>query len=117
MRRHLRLRGAEPSDSWQPAVRLTVMLNAHDRLHHRSLPVEVMNRARRTGMAGATMLRATEGAVRSGPLRHQHLFRDDATVAIVVVDVREKIEGFLEELADVRSDVVVTLVEVDARRA
>ncbi len=94
------------------AQRLTVMLGSRDRFRHRSLAVELVGRARRMGMAGATLVQAAEGQGRSGSLRRQHLFVDDAALALIVIDAPDRIAEFLEASADILADTVVTVTDL-----
>jgi PII-like signaling protein len=97
--------------------RLTVMLNSRDHAHHHSLATEVLSRARRAHLAGATLLHAVEGHGRSGALHRQHLFAEDVPLAILIVDDATKIEAFLEDIRPLIGDSVVVLDDVVAFRA
>jgi PII-like signaling protein len=43
------------------ALRLTVYLSEHDQFHHRPLYTEIVHRAHKAGLAGASVVRGCEG--------------------------------------------------------
>jgi hypothetical protein len=83
----------------------------HD--HHGSLLVHLMQRARRAKLAGATAFEAFEGYGSSGEIHRTRSLSDDAPVTLIIVDRPERIDAFLEDVADMLSDVFVTVVDVD----
>ncbi|MDA8295818.1 MAG: DUF190 domain-containing protein [Actinomycetota bacterium] len=97
--------------------RLTVMLQTRDHSHHHSLATELLSRARKAHLAGATLLAGVEGEGRSGVRHHQHLFYDDAPLSLVIVDDRESLARFILECQELLGDAVVVLDDVDAFRA
>lgn len=106
------------SDAPRPSYqRLTVMLRSRDHFRHHSLDTEILSRARKAHLAGATLLEAVEGRGRSGVLHHQHLFRDDTPLCILVVDRADKLAAFLEECRELLDDAVVVIDDVTAFRA
>ncbi|MDA8292285.1 MAG: DUF190 domain-containing protein [Actinomycetota bacterium] len=97
--------------------RLTVMLRSGDHSHHHLLATEMLARARRAHLAGATLLQAVEGRGRSGAVHHSHLFGHDAPLSLVVVDDADKIGEFVAANHDLLEDVVVVVDDVTAFRA
>lgn len=97
--------------------RLTIMLSSRDHAHHHSLATEVLSRARRAHLAGATLMHALEGQGRSGTLHRQHLFGEDVPLSILIVDESEKIQHFRDELQDILGDSLVVIDDVIAFRA
>jgi len=81
-------------------ARLTVLVGEAQQAHHRPLSTEVLHRAHRAGMAGASVFRGLEGYGRSNHIHTSRLLSlsDDLPVAVVVVDSPERIERFLAEL-------------------
>jgi len=105
-------RATEPSKR-----RLTITLCSSDHAHHHSLSSEIMKRARHEGMAGATVIQAADGTARSGASRHPHLFTEDVTLAILIVDTEAKIDAFVAGIADVIGDAFVVIDTLHAFRA
>ena len=97
--------------------RLTVMLQARDQAHHHSLATELLSRARKARLAGATLFEGVESKGQSSVPRRQHLFRDDAPLSLVIVDDRKSLARFLGECQELLGDAVVVLDDVDAFRA
>lgn len=96
----------------EPAIRLTVFLNARDHPHHHSLMVELMHRARRAGLAGATVFHGQEGFGSSGELHSPHLLSDNAPLAVILIDRRHRIEQFLGDVGKLLTDTLLTLEDV-----
>jgi len=97
----------------RPAQRLTVHLNTHAHVHHHSLVIELLQRARHAKMAGATVFHGVEGYGTSGAASRQHLVGGNAPVVVVVVDEPARIERFLHDLGNLLDDVLVTVHDVD----
>ena len=97
------------------AERLTIYLAQTD--HHGRVPVyvEIVDRARRAGLAGATVLQGTSGFGSSARLHHAHALpvRQDVPVVVTIVDSSERIDGFLGEIRSLLGEVVVLRDEVE----
>ncbi|MGP0028965.1 MAG: DUF190 domain-containing protein [Acidimicrobiales bacterium] len=96
-----------------PATRLTLSFNVREHTHHRSLMIQLLQRAQKARLAGATVFEALEGYGASGRLHRSQLLSDDAPAALVIIDRPDRIEAFLLEVADLLPDVFTTLNEVD----
>lgn len=97
--------------------RLTVMIGPRGHVHCHSLAIELMARARRARLAGATLLEAVEGQGRSGVPYRQHLFTDASPLSVVIVETPSKLARFVEEQRDLLDQSFVVLDEVRASRA
>lgn len=100
------------------ALRLTVYIGENDQAHHRPLYSEIVHRAHRAGLAGASVFRGLEGF---GASNHIHTSRilslsEDLPIAVVIVDAAEGIRAFLPELDALVTEGLVTLDEVDVVR-
>lgn len=101
-----------------PAKRLTVFIGESDRHHHTPLYVEIVHRARKAGLAGATVLRGIEGF---GASQHVHTTRllsltEDLPIVIVLVDEQERIERFALELDELITEGLVVIDDVEVVR-
>jgi PII-like signaling protein len=75
----------------------------------------IVQRAREIGLAGATVLRGVEGfGAKSHHIHRASILRlsEDLPIVVEIVDAREKIEAFLEELEPWIEDGMVTLERV-----
>ena len=96
-----------------PAVRLTVLMSARDKAGHRSLVVELLRRAARARLAGATVFEGASGYGSSGRIHRPHVMSNDRPLAAVFVDRPERIDRFLAEAADLLHDVLTIADEVE----
>jgi PII-like signaling protein len=101
-----------------PAKRLTVFIGESDRFHHTPLYVEIVHRAHKAGLAGATVLRGIEGF---GASQHVHTTRilsltEDLPIVIVMVDEEDRIERFALELDQLITEGLVVIDDVDVVR-
>lgn len=99
------------------AARLTVLVNESDQAHHHPVYTEIVHRAHRAGLAGASVFHGIEGFGRS---QHIHTTRllslsQDLPVAVVIVDAEERVRAFLPELDDIDGLVLLEPVEVVRR--
>jgi uncharacterized protein len=97
----------------RPGVRLTLMMTFHDHARHRSLEMEVIRRARQAKLAGITVFEGEEGFGGSGFVHRTHLMSDDAPLALVMIDTPEKIDAFLESIADLLDGVIAVREDVE----
>lgn len=91
------------------ASRLTVLLRTTDHAGHHALSTELLARARRANLAGATLL---EGPVEAARARHGHLLSEDRPLCLVVVDDHEAVEAYLDQVRPLLGDALVALDDV-----
>ncbi len=101
-----------------PATRLTIMVGESDQTHHHPIYTELVHRAHRAGLAGASVFRGIEGF---GKSHHIHTTRllslsEDLPVAVIIVDTDERIRGFLPELEELEIEGLVILEPVEVIR-
>ena len=101
-----------------PARRLTIFIGESDQYRHHPLYTEIVHRAHRAGLAGATVLRGIEGY---GASSHIHTTRllslsEDLPIAIVIVDAAEHIDAFLPQLDELVEEGLVILDDVEVIR-
>jgi PII-like signaling protein len=99
-----------------PALRLTVLVGDTDLWHHRPLAGEIVRRARKAGLAGASVFHGVEGYGAGGSVHSARLLSvsEGLPVAVVIVDRPEKVRAFLPELDEMLGGQgLVTVEEVD----
>jgi len=95
--------------------RLTIFIGESDRHGHTPLATEIVQRAHKAGLAGASVFRGVEGF---GASNHIHTTRilslsDDLPIAIVIVDTDERIRGFLTDQDELIAEGLVIVDDVD----
>lgn len=100
------------------AVRLSIFVGEGDLWHHKPLYAEIVHRAHKAGLAGATVVRGLEGFGASSRIHTPHLFRlsEDLPLLIVIVDTEQRIESFLPQLDDLDISGLVFRDEVEVIR-
>jgi PII-like signaling protein len=98
-----------------PATRLTIFIKEDDQWHHRPLFTEIVHRAHKAGLAGASVFRGIEGY---GKSQHIHTTRilslaEDLPCSIVIVDTEDKIREFLPVLDELVTEGLVMLDPVE----
>jgi PII-like signaling protein len=95
--------------------RLTIFIGESDHYGHTPLATEIVQRAHKVGLAGASVFRGVEGY---GASNHIHTTRilslsDDLPMAVVIVDTDERIRAFLPELDELISEGLVIIDDVE----
>jgi PII-like signaling protein len=100
------------------AKRLTIFIGESDHYRHHSLTSELIDRARRAGLAGCSVFRGTDGFGATGHLHTAHLLSlsEDLPVAIVIIDAPERIEQFLPQLDELVTGGLVIVEDVEVIR-
>lgn len=96
---------------------LRIFLGESDRHEGQPLYEWIVRRARARGLAGATVLRGTEGFGRHSRIHTGKILRlsTDLPVVVEIVDGEEEIEAFLAELDGVIREGLATLERVQIR--
>ncbi|MBF6066129.1 DUF190 domain-containing protein [Nocardia terpenica] len=97
------------------ALRLSIFVGENDVWHHRPVYSEIVHRAHKAGLAGATVLRGVEGFGASSRIHTAHLFRlsQDLPMVIVIADAEDRIRAFLPQLDELDLTGLVVLDDVD----
>jgi uncharacterized protein len=95
--------------------RLTIFVGESDHHGHTPLATEIVQRAHRGGLAGASVFRGVEGY---GATNHIHTTRilslsDDLPIAIIIVDTEDAIQRFIPELDELITEGLVILDDVE----
>ncbi|MTD57981.1 DUF190 domain-containing protein [Amycolatopsis pithecellobii] len=99
-------------------LRLSVFIGEGDHWHHKPLYTEIVHRAHKAGLAGATVIRGIEGYGATSRIHTTHLFHvsDNLPLLVVIVDTETKIRDFLPELDDLGIEGLVALDDVEVVR-
>lgn len=97
----------------QPAKRLTLLMSVHDHVRHNSLEMEILKRARKAKLAGATVFEGDEGYGVSGHVHAEHFLSDDRPLAVVIIDQPDRIDKFLHGIASLLDGVLVAVEEIE----
>jgi PII-like signaling protein len=100
------------------ALRLTIFLDENDTWNHRPVFTEIVHRAHRAGLSGASVFRGCEGFGASSTIHTSRLLSlsEDLPVAVVIVDAEERVRAFLPQLADLPGVGLATLEPVEVVR-
>jgi PII-like signaling protein len=100
------------------ASRLTVVVGETLQHHHRPVYTEIVHRAHKLGVAGATVLRGHEGFGSSQRLHVGKLtsLAEDVPVVVIIVDTRPKIDELVAALADLPDRGITTIDEIEVYR-
>jgi uncharacterized protein len=100
------------------ATRLTIFVGESHTWHQHPLYAEIVHRAHRAGLAGASVFRGIEGFGASSRIHTNRLFAlgQQVPVAIVIVDEDERIKAFLPEIDEIVQQGLVILDEVEVYR-
>jgi PII-like signaling protein len=100
------------------ALRLTIMIGDGDKWHHKPLCTEIVHRAHKAGLAGATVLRGVEGYGASKLIHTNRLLSlsEDLPIVIVIIDTHDRIHAFLPELDELVTEGLVVLDDCEVIR-
>ena len=98
----------------EEAELLRIFVGESDQHHGRPLYEVIVEEARRKGLAGATVLRATLGFGAHSRIHTAKILRlsEDLPMIIEIVDKPERIAAFLPELDQIMDEGLVTLEKV-----
>ncbi|MGZ6832952.1 MAG: DUF190 domain-containing protein [Mycobacteriaceae bacterium] len=82
------------------ALRLTIFVGETDTYHHRPLYHKIVWRARRAGLAGASVFHGIEGFGPSHRIHGAHVLhlREERPIAIIIVDAADRIHAFISQI-------------------
>ena len=96
------------------ACRLSIYLGNADTHRHKALSGEILHRAHRAGLAGATTLQGIEGFGHSSTIHGTPRWRlvDRTPVTVHLIDSPARIRAFLPQLDDLANDCLIVCDEV-----
>lgn len=98
-----------------PGERLTIYIGETDQYHHKPLYSEIVERAHRAGLAGATVVHGFEGFGRSSRIHTTRILRlsEDLPVIVIIVDRVDQIDAFLPTLDELITEGLVVRETVE----
>lgn len=101
------------------ACRLSIYFGNSDTHEHRALSGQILRRAHRAGLAGATTLQGVEGYGHSSTIHRTPRWglRDRSPVTVHIVDAPAAIARFLPMLEDLADQCLIVVDEVDVMGA
>ncbi|MFJ6213244.1 DUF190 domain-containing protein [Streptomyces sp. NPDC092296] len=94
---------------------MTVYLSDSEQFAHRPVYAEIVHRAHRAGLAGASVFRGVEGFGSNSRIHTARLLdlAEDLPVAVVVIDEESRVRAFLPEAREVLGQGLITLDPVE----
>lgn len=101
-----------------PATRLTIFIGESDQWHHKPLYHEIVHRAHRQGLAGASVIRGIEGYGANSRIHTTRILSlsEDLPLTIVIVDEEQRIRDFLPHLDELITEGLVIIDPVEVYR-
>lgn len=98
----------------RPAARLMILMDEDRTWHHKPLVNEIIARAHRAQLAGASAFRGVEGFGASQMVHTSRILdlSDKLPMMVLIVDSHDKIEQFLPELDELPIGGVITIDDV-----
>ncbi|WP_026196748.1 DUF190 domain-containing protein [Sciscionella marina] len=96
-------------------VRLTIYVSDRETWHGAPLYAEIVHRAQRAGLAGATVQHGIEGFGTHRRVHTEHVFRlnDELPMVITIIDEDEPVSEFARDLEDLPLGGMMTLEHVE----
>jgi uncharacterized protein len=100
------------------ALRLTIMVGESDLWHHKPLSTEIVHRAHKAGLAGATVLHGVEGFGASNRIHTTRLLSlsEELPVVVVIVDTHDRIHAFIPQLDELVTEGLMILDDCEVIR-
>jgi PII-like signaling protein len=100
------------------ALRLTIFVGDCDLWRHKPVFTEIVRRAHKAGLAGASVIRGIEGFGASSRIHTTRLLSlaEDLPVTIIIVDSEDRIRTFLPQLDGLITDGLIIIDPVEVIR-
>lgn len=100
------------------AKRVTIFIGESDRWHHEPLHTAIVRLLRAEGLAGATVVKGTEGFGKNSRIHTASILRlsEDLPVVLTFIDTAEKIDAVLPKVEEMLGGGLITIEDVHVRR-
>ena len=98
-----------------PGKLLRIYIGESDHWHGQALYTAIVERARKVGLAGATVTRGIEGFGANSRIHTASILRlsEDLPIKIEIVDLNERVEAFLPLLDEMVTEGLVIVQDVE----
>jgi uncharacterized protein len=98
-----------------PAKQLRIYIGESDNWHGKALFNAIVERARREGLAGVTVMRGVEGFGANSRIHSASILRlsEDLPVVVEIVDTAERVELFLPLLDEMVTEGLITVQDCE----
>ncbi len=98
-----------------PAEKICIYIGDSDSWHGKSLANAIVERARKEGMAGVTVMRGIEGFGANSRIHTASILRlsEDLPIIIEIIDTVERVELFLPLLDEMVTEGLITVQDCD----
>ena len=97
----------------QPAKLLRLYVNEREEFAGKPLYEAIVDRCRELNLAGVTVFRALQGFGETAELHRQHLFQNDQSLVITIVESPEKTDQILPVLLGMMSGGMIAVTDVE----
>jgi len=87
-----------------------------DRYQGKPLYEAIIERAKRLGIAGATVFRGLEGFGETAEIHRKHLLKHDEPIVVTIIDTAENLERLIPEVEAMMDSGLIAISEVEAIR-
>jgi PII-like signaling protein len=84
-----------------------------DQHNGKPLHEAIVDRARRLGIAGATVFRGLEGYGESAEIHRHHLIRKDQPIVVTIVDTEENLARLIPEIKQMMDTGMIAMSDVE----
>ncbi|MGW4031837.1 DUF190 domain-containing protein [Streptomyces sp. NPDC004838] len=100
------------------ALRVTIFIGENDTWHRKPLFSEIVHRAHKAGLAGASVFRGIEGFGATSLIHTSRILSlsEDLPVAVIIVDTEDRVRAFLPELDQLVGQGLVLLDDCEVIR-
>jgi len=97
----------------QSAKLLSIYMNEQDQYGGKPLYEAIVHRCRELNLAGVTVFRAFEGFGETAELHRKHLFRNDQSIVITIIDRPEKVALAVPEFESMMNGGMIAVADVE----